>query len=561
MNQDLKIIKKYYGERMMRLCRDLFATIIENYPGMLLEILLKTFSPSHYVYEDIVYEDEDFDGNYVEQFKIYIYSIYNRLIEDKERVKDDVDDPKTLLKSVGYTLYECKSEMDIQNFTKYYRFDERLCTFQGNRLRKCYVYFAVRDDADKLKRSDFINPERQDEYGTSVLSIQFTRDGSHTLSIKNRYNHTVSNPDATFSNDLDKIVPGLTQSFADYYGMIQMNYDNGIDSFEMHGYVRADDGRLYKYNYEIDNKYFCPGNIIIDNYKVYQYDKEKYLVMDYFILDLINKRVINKLDDSYQDSFMIDDIKKIEIIKLGDKKQVTIIPDKGEEIIIILDKYNQIISYKNNNVTKIGNGFLRFNETLEELELNNVVEIGDYFLRNNRTLKKFSLSKLKWIGNNFLSVCPLEEISLVEVEGIGNWFMQFNKCLKKVNLPKVKVIGDGFLRGNKVLKELELPEVLMIGDNFLFENKCLEKISLPNVETIGNSFCFWNQEMVMLDLPKVDLIRNNCLCNNQKIKVVNMPKISCLGQGMAWKSNIEILNVPKKLMMIDRELSWIYSRI
>ena len=127
------------------------------------------------------------------------------------------------MRQAGYTLYECKSEEDIQKFRKYYTDKEMLCTFtSGNRLRNNYVYFAVKDGADKLKRSDFQNPERQDAYGTSVLSIQFTRDASHTLSIKNRYNHTVDNPDATFSNNLDNIIPGLTNSFAKFYGMRQL---------------------------------------------------------------------------------------------------------------------------------------------------------------------------------------------------------------------------------------------------------------------------------------------------------------------------------------------------
>lgn len=73
-----------------------------------------------------------------------------------------------------------------------------MCTFQGDRLNRCRVFFAVKKDVDSIKREDFKNPEREDLYGTSVISIQFTKDGSNTLSIKNRYNHRVINPDATF---------------------------------------------------------------------------------------------------------------------------------------------------------------------------------------------------------------------------------------------------------------------------------------------------------------------------------------------------------------------------
>ena len=43
MVDDLKIIKKKYGEKMMHLCRDSFSTILDNSPGALSKILLDNF--------------------------------------------------------------------------------------------------------------------------------------------------------------------------------------------------------------------------------------------------------------------------------------------------------------------------------------------------------------------------------------------------------------------------------------------------------------------------------------------------------------------------------------
>ena len=116
-----------------------------------------------------------------------------------------------------------------------------------NSLETCYVWFAVKDNAEKLNRKKFKHPMRQDEYGTSVISIQFDRDDTHTLSIKNRYNHKVEKPDATFSNDLDNIVAGLTKSFADYKGMCQI-FDDEILCLD--GYIYTNAGKYYNYNYE-----------------------------------------------------------------------------------------------------------------------------------------------------------------------------------------------------------------------------------------------------------------------------------------------------------------------
>ena len=63
MNEELKHIKKIYGEQMMHLCRDLFPTILEE-EGVLLKILQNTFAPSHRIAKDIMDNDytEDFRG-------------------------------------------------------------------------------------------------------------------------------------------------------------------------------------------------------------------------------------------------------------------------------------------------------------------------------------------------------------------------------------------------------------------------------------------------------------------------------------------------------------------
>ena len=299
---DLKLIKDKYGENMMHFCRGAFSTILET-PGLLYSLLKDHFEFNKFLYEDI--EKESAQG----MFKNYIYSMLKEDVAKEASEKT----PKELFEELGYDFYECKTEEEIQRFKKYYKEEEELCTFSGGRLRTCYVFFAVKKDAENIKRKE--EPKRQDEYGTSVISIQFTKDDTNTLSIKNRYNHTVKNPDATFSNNLENITPGLTDSFEKTYNLNISQNDSRV--FELNGYVRANDGKHYKYNYEINNIYYCPNNIIINNYNVIRNyeEKEKYLILDYFILDLVNKKIF-EYDDLF-DSFVssIGDIKKIDIIK------------------------------------------------------------------------------------------------------------------------------------------------------------------------------------------------------------------------------------------------------
>ena len=64
---DLKLIKKKYGEEMMHLCRKLFPTILEE-EGKLISILDSTFGHPKYLYDDI--------KNDTKKFKDFIYYIY-----------------------------------------------------------------------------------------------------------------------------------------------------------------------------------------------------------------------------------------------------------------------------------------------------------------------------------------------------------------------------------------------------------------------------------------------------------------------------------------------------
>ena len=108
--------------------------------------------------------------------------------------------------------------------------------------------------------------------------------------IKKRYNHSITNvnPDATFGNNLDNIIEGLTQSFTSHYGIELL--ENNKYNLEIPNYVKAGDKKFYKYNFEFDNVYYCPNNTIIVNGEVKTFDKDKYLVFDHFVLDLENKK-------------------------------------------------------------------------------------------------------------------------------------------------------------------------------------------------------------------------------------------------------------------------------
>ena len=540
---DLKQIKKHYGEEMMHLCRELFPTLLET-EGLLFKVLSSKFPYSRHIAKDII------EKNAEVQFKSIIYS--NIDVENNNTIKS-IKTPKELLEEVGYDLYECHNEEEIQAFKKYYAPREELCTFHGGRLNRCHVFFAVKKDVDKIKREDFNHPERQDRYGTSVISIQFTRDSTNTLSIKNRYNHTVNNPDATFSNDLENINIGLTEAFNQTYGL---NINSSKSEYEIPGYVLASDGKYYQYNYEIDNVYYCPDNIIIDNFQVKKLDKSKYIVLDKYILDLTTKEIkeYKEIDTAFpsilKDSFL-ETIPKIESINVEvDKETKNRIITINKDIIITLNNRGEIIKYDNEYVTKIGDHFLDYNYHMEEINIPNVEEIKNNFLNSNTKISKIDFPKLKKIGYNFLEKNrDIKEVNLKEVTDIGFNFLCTNKDLEEIDLPNLEEIGDHALFWNEKIKRANLPKLKMLPEDSFRHNKNMEVLIAPNVEEIEGNVLTSNLRLKELHMPKVKTIDINFLSNNialTKINILNVEEIGpdFLSENDTLKS-IALPNVKK----------------
>ncbi len=395
---DLKYLKKHYGEKFAHLCRSLFPTILEE-KGLLSSIITKKFAPTHSLYDDII--NENLEGD----FKNFIYSF----VDVKNNTPTTSKTPEELLDEAGYILFpECKTEEEIQEFKKYYAKNEELCTFRGGRLNTCRVWFAVKKNVEGIRRENFTNPTRQDEYGTSVISIQFTRSNPCTLSIKNRYNHRVNNPDATFLNNLDNIIPGLTESFKKTYNINLLNRPSQI--FASNNYARARDGKYHRKNFVLYPIVFCENNTIIDIDGLMQtFDKSRYIFLDNYLIDKQSKKIkvfiYESLIDS--DSFIesIGKIRKIEEKSTENGKVIIITPEEenAEKIEIGINSHNQIISYKNPNVTEIGDKFLQFNTTLTSIEIQNTTKFGDGFLFYNKSLTSINFPNVTVIGDFFLS--------------------------------------------------------------------------------------------------------------------------------------------------------------
>ena len=550
MKSDLALIKKHYGEKMMHLCATLFPTMLET-DGLLFKIISSKFAYSKLLHDDIVKQCKQYD------FQNYIGSF----LERKKNIVESNSDPFYLMKKAGYTLYECKSEEDVQKFKKYYAPDEELCTFYSNRTEDHLVFFAVRNDADELDRDEFTNPKREDLYGTSVISIQFTKNKCNNLSIKNRYNHSVMKSDATFSNNLDNIIPGLTDSFRKCYNL--NIFTNDYD-FELDKYCCAQDGKYYKYNYHIKDTYYGANNIIIDIDKITEYEKEKYLIIDYFILDLVNKKIV--LLDNLNDAFVnLPKINKIIITRESEGKKIIILMDNNY-VNLHINKNNQIISYESNlscigdnflmynktltnfkddKLVSVGNSFLTINNALTNIYLDNLEEVGDEFIPENIIINDFSFLKLRKVGSTFLRSCSIEKVFLPSLESVGSSFLSCNYLLSELNLPKLKVAGSFFISFNTSLSKLSLPSLEKVNHHFLYRNKKLTHVNLPNLKYIDDYFIYDNISIEKINIPKVLKIGDCFLHHNYRLKNLDIPSVLKIGDSFLERNRLlENINTP-----------------
>ena len=538
MNFELQQIKKKYGEKMAHLCRSLFPTILED-NGKLLELLESNFEPNKLLHDDIV------DNDLTMRFKDYIYSLYK---EDKgERVTTDKT-PKDLLSEAGYDLYECETESEIQSFRKYYHYGEELCTFtQGNRLDTDYVFFAVKKDVDNIVRDDFDIPKREDLYGTSVISIQFSKGRINTLSIKNRYNHTVDNPDATFGNNLDNIIPGLRDSFENYYNF--KIRQNGVE-LNIPNYIKAKDKIYYKYNYFIEDKYYCQNNIIIED-GIVKRDYEKggrYLLADYFLIDF-KEKTIKTYDKYVYDGIneASNDIKNIEVRKI-DKKTNNIIFNKkdGTSFEMTVDKNNIIRSYTNDSIEIVPEEFFFNNKYMENISLKNAKVINNDFMGKNNNLKSINVENVETIGNIFLSENRyLEELIANKVKVIGNYFLNNNLNCINLELNNVKKIGSYCLSRNKVIKSIDFPHLTSVGNLFIDSATSLVDANVPNLETAKNSFLTM-ANIVEFNAPKLKEVENEFLSYDKSLEKIDCPMLETGGHDfMTRVKNLREANLPK----------------
>lgn len=523
-----------------------------------------------------------FAGRDAEPILPYLSSLKEIKIKEQPVTKT----PYELLDEAGYNAYYADTLKKQNAIRPYFAIGEELCTFHDPaRFKHFYIINAVKKNADQIKRSDFKEPNRQDAYGTSVISIQISKTNGF-ISIKNRYNHSVDCPDNTFFSNPDNIIEGLAQSIRQEFGI-----DFSSPNIALPDNYIIINGQILNYHTE-DNNYHFGSNFYEHNGKIHTIDKDKEIILGSSILNLKTHQMYSpaRANDCFCGVFSKEiEGKTLQVKRLANGThdifangtflarttdgQVTdlVLPTTQKIGDFFMPTNNAILSFTAPHVKNIGSAFLAMARHLDKISLPELETVSNDFLHCNRTLTKLTLPKLqsagylfmyqntvldelnapnlKIVSDSFLSSnISLRQIDLPNLTATGSSFISCNQRISKVNLPRLKMVGPRFLHNNKNLRELNLPSLhfwaanalyyntaltsfeapnlTQIESDFLFNNLTMEKISLPSLREIGGSFLYCNTALKELDLPNLQTFNGVILANNTILQKLNMPNLS-----------------------------------
>ena len=327
------------------------------------------------------------------------------------------DKRELLAKSRGCNLEDI-SDLDVLTVTSlaeknmitpYYRSDEAICTLKDdNRHLSQYMINAVKRNVDEIKRENFLNPRRDDEYGTSVISIQVPKGGGN-ISIKNRYNHTLDrvsgeNPDNTFNSNPDNISEGMLSAMERELPVVLYT----SRAWPPHSHVTfGEDSRLFYYDYEVYGVYFSQNHYLkngqVGNLKDCYELNCGYLTKEGDLL----------CTDLYDGSREIVDVLKNETkgekLRWETKEGLTHIY-AGDRLVAKL-KGTEFVGLYLNKTMHLPRNFMEDAPLLEEVIAPSVVHMDGSVFKNAPNLKKVELPNCLYAGANSLSMAKEADVN------------------------------------------------------------------------------------------------------------------------------------------------------
>ena len=475
--------------------------------------------------------------------------------------KNYAQDKKSLLAKERGCLAEEISDLDVLTVTSeteknmiasYYAPGEAICTLRDpDRHESNFMINAVKRNVNDLKRENFKNPRREDEYGTSVISIQISK--SHNgISIKNRYNHTLQeeNPDNTFNSNPDYISPGMVSA-------LKSDLNTSFETTQVevpYHHVAYDGACLFNYDYELNGVYFSK-NHYLKNYKVHDLKdchrlRYGYLTPQGEILltslgngaeefktvmeeELKNKQIRYEKDETTGFSYLYADNELV--AKFKDNEVVALhLVETMELPYSFLKDAPLLEELTGKNVICVANEVLMKAPRLQKVDLPNCVCVPSYFLKNSTNIE---INMPSVFENNKLKSDYERLYSSLDVSNLAQWvpeeFKNKSVSLKIVDgwktilangEPVARLTNEGRIYGLYLNNSKKFPPLSFYG---------IEEIVAPYVETIDRYPSFFDSEnLKRVELPNCYYIASKKGKVQHKDCVINAPYIYNDAEGV-----------------------------
>ena len=439
--------------------------------------------------------------------------------------------PLELLSDAGYDAFVVETEEQKNSIRKYFRKSEALCTFDDPvRHKNNYVIHAVKRGANKIKPA--AKPGRQDEYGTSVISIQISKQNKR-ISITNRYNHRVENAMSTFDNEPDNIIPGLTNALKNFFGI---NFVVGVQHYINDRFCEINH-QFVRYWVSFNNVYFGT-DYYVQNNKIVKLNNEEQILLDYFVLNLKTGDLTNiaNINDSGYDILKgVFANKKIEIKQNSQNPEEKYVCADGKRIVSV--EKGRIRGIWLDDVKEIGDNFLYWAKSVNTISLPDTEIIGKNFVYHGRYVNSVYVPKLKIIDDYFLSeCCNLVCFDGPWLEEVGDGFLENDTDLITLLTPKLKIAGNYFVYDAVRLKNIDISSLQKVGCMGLARNRALEIFCAPCLVYVGDLFMSDNKNAKVLEAPSLETTGDGFLSNNDGVQIVYTPALRKTGFGFMQKN-------------------------
>ncbi|MDR2063277.1 MAG: hypothetical protein LBQ02_00590 [Candidatus Nomurabacteria bacterium] len=535
--ENYKRLKKRRGEAFAKAVRGTLSTFADQ-PDFA-EKVLQLIPNKH---EAVATLQDNFD---------YINVTIREFYEKEGAIQQEAPkNPYELAKRAGYELAgPFDDAKQIRQYASDFRKNEKLCTFNDveGRMSTYHILWLRHKNADDIPAADELtannltdewkqylkeinrydqatdtynltnlSPKREDPYGTSSMSVQIARQGTH-VSIKNRYNHTVGNPDSTLGNNLDRLVDGLRYAVYAKVGREDLRGHEGIGVAA--GYIADNAGGLHRYYYEADNTYYGWYEMIKNGEVTSLPENEYFYLSPELYVKKSGDEVVSLDKNMYDlDKFELTEDKnghKLACYKFGEltRAYTYSVDEQGQKLENLKLSVTQAAKVGNisdnpvlTSLSVEGNGVddISFNSALTSISIANSSRLGH--ISHNPALTSISsigeLAHISSISNN-----P-NLISLPNLKGVDISYISHNPSLTWIAAEKGTTISGVF--NNQALNSILIDEgakIERIDDN-------------PALVSIYDFTGYFNLIPAMINNPQLEHIHFDTKRHNSLVQQI-----------------------------------------